>query len=343
MRVRIVCVDETLPLPRTWRRQVEAYSGLAGLFDEVEVEFARDRPPLEVSTRDRYVATTFWTAHVAHDAARRTGRPRFLYLIQEYEPMTFVMGSWAAVARSTYDLPHVALFSTDLLRDFFAARSYGVFAAGASEGEADSAWFRNAITPVQPPAEAELAARSSRRLLFYARPEPHAARNMFELGLMALARAVEEGAIGPEWELSGIGSVGGGDRISIGPGRDLELLPRRDQAGYAELLREHDAGLALMLTPHPSLVPIEMAAAGMTAVTNSFETKTAEALARISPNLVAAEPSLDGIATGLAEAAARAGDHRARVAGAAVDWPRDWDESLGPPVMERVLSLLDRC
>ena len=35
-----------------------------------------------------------------------------------------------------------------------------------------------------------------------------------------------------------------------------------------------------MYTPHPSLVPIEMASAGMATVTNSFENKTADAMAR---------------------------------------------------------------
>ena len=34
-----------------------------------------------------------------------------------------------------------------------------------------------------------------------------------------------------------------------------------------------------MYTPHPSLVPIEMASAGMLTVTNTFENKTADALA----------------------------------------------------------------
>ena len=48
-----------------------------------------------------------------------------------------------------------------------------------------------------------------------------------------------------------------------------------------------------MYTPHPSLVPLEMASAGMLTVTNTFENKTAEALAAISPNLIAAEPDVD--------------------------------------------------
>ena len=66
------------------------------------------------------------------------------------------------------------------------------------------------------------------------------------------------------------------------------------------MLRDHDVGLALMYTPHPSLVPIEMASAGMLTVTNSFENKTAEAMAAISPNLITAEPSIEGVAGGLA-------------------------------------------
>ena len=344
MRVRIVTVDRALPLPRSWRRQVESYSGLEGLFDEVEVAFGRDgEGPLETNPRDRFVATTFWTAHIAHAAVARTERSRFLYLIQEYEPYTFVMGSWAAVARSTYDLPHAALFSTEMLRDFFAARGYGVFAGGAERGRELSAFFRNAITPVGAPGAAELAERSSRRFLFYARPEPHAARNMFELGLMALTRAVAGGLFDPRWEINGIGSVGGPERLQLGAGRTLELLPRRDQAGYAELLRGHDAGMALMLTPHPSLVPIEMASAAMAAVTNTFETKTADALGAISPNLIAGAPSLEAIVAALGTAVERAEDPAARARAAAVDWPSAWDESLGEDVMRRVSSLLELC
>jgi glycosyltransferase involved in cell wall biosynthesis len=343
LRVRLVTVDESLPLPRSWRRQVERYGGLEGLFDQVEVAFGREHGPLPVGPRDAFVATTFWTAHAAAAAVAATERQRFLYLIQEYEPYTFAMGSWAAAARRSYELPHVALFSTELLRDFFAARGYGVFAAGAAEGERDSASFQNAITRVPPPRAQDLAARQTRRLLFYARPEPHAARNMFELGLMSLVRAAEEGVFGPEWELSGIGTVRGRDSIPLTPDASLRILPRTDQHGYADLLAAHDVGLALMLTPHPSLVPIEMASAGMLTVTSAFETKTPAAMSAISPNLLTVGASPEEVAAGLAEAVSRVADHSGRAAGAEVAWSRDWEESLGPEVMDRVLSLLERC
>jgi glycosyltransferase involved in cell wall biosynthesis len=344
LRIRLVSVDPTPALPRDWKRQVESYSGLRGTFENVEVAFARDRDrPLEIHPADRFVATTWWTAHIAHEAVGHTERERFLYLIQEYEPFTFVMGSWAAAALTTYEFPHVALFSTELLRRFFAERGHGVYAQGRSEGDRRSASFENAITAVEPPAAEELAARSSRRFLFYARPAQHTARNMFELGLMSLAAAVEEGVFEPDWELHGVGGSGIEGRIPLTGAVSLHLLPQQSQDGYAELLAKHDVGLALMLTPHPSLVPIEMASAGMLTVTNSFETKTAGALRAISPNLIAVPPSPEGVLDGLRAAVARADDYRGRAEGAAVAWSRDWEESFSDDVMDRIVGLLGQC
>jgi hypothetical protein len=344
LRARIVTVDPTPTLPRSWRQEVESYAGLQGMFDTVEVAFGRDHDaPLEVSPDDAFIATTWWTAHIANAALRSVNRSRFLYLIQEYEPFTFPMGSWAAVAMSTYELPHVALFSTELLRDFFARSGYGVFAAGDAEGRRNSLAFQNAITAVSPPTAEEMASRERRRLLFYARPEAHGARNMFELGLIALAEAIARGTFGPEWDLYGIGAVEGRDRIRLAPSYELKILTRRDQGSYADLLTSSDVGLALMCTPHPSLVPLEMASAGMLTVTNSFETKTSEAMSTIAPNLLAVPPSIEGVLTGVQQAVEGADDYARRIEGAAVDWSRDWEESLNPELMRRVVDLLAAC
>jgi glycosyltransferase involved in cell wall biosynthesis len=338
-RVRIVTVDPVPPLPRGWARRLESYEGLSGLFDRVEVVFGREAGAVEVSRADRFVATTWWTAHVAASAARALGGARFLYLIQEYEPFTFPMGTYAALATESYRLPHRALFSTELLRDYFRRHAIGVYASGDAAGDEASAAFENAITAVEPPTAGELGARTARRLLVYARPEPHAARNMFELAVLALDRALEQGAFAG-WELRGIGAQGRGRRIELAGGAALDLLARSAQRDYAAVLREHDVGLALMYTPHPSLVPIEMASAGMVAVTNTFETKTAEAMAAISPNLLAVEPTIEAIAAGLRAAEAAADDLERRVAGSAVRWSRDWDESFDDAVLDRVDAFL---
>ncbi len=329
------------PLPREWKRTLESYSGLEGFFDRVEVEFGRESQGVEVNRSDRFIATTWWTAHIAGHALRSLERERFLYLIQEYEPFTFPMGSFAALARQSYDFPHFGLFSTELLRDYFRRHGIGVYADGTAPGDDRSAAFDNAITAVEPPTAEELRGRESRRFLFYARPEPHAARNMFELGVLGLGRAIEEGTFGASWELHGIGALESGRQVAFGNGMSLQLLPRSDQSGYARLLRNHDIGLALMYTPHPSLVPIEMASAGMLTVTNSFENKTAAALAEISPNIIAAKPTIEGVAAALREAAAGVGDYERRVRGGALDWSRDWRRSFDEPLLDRVLSFLD--
>ena len=101
-------------------------------------------------------------------------------------------GSYAALAAESYTFQHVALFSSELLRGFFRRHQIGAYAHGSERGDAVSRSFQNAITRVPAPSAADLARTGPRRLLFYARPEPHAARNMFELGVLALARAVAE-------------------------------------------------------------------------------------------------------------------------------------------------------
>ena len=99
-----------------------------------------------------------------------------------------------------------------------------------------------------------------------------------------------------------------------------------------------------MLTPHPSLVPLEMASAGMVTVTNSFENKTAEAMEAISGNLIAPAPTLEGVAGGLERAAAAASDHAGRVRGASeLEWSRDWDTAFDDSLVEQIVEWLASC
>ena len=286
------------------------------------------------------IATHWTVAHVAAAALPQLRHPRFLYLIQEYEPFIFPMGSAGALCRRSYELPHAGMFSTDLLRDWFAKHRVGVYAEGAEAGDAASVSFSNAITPVGPVEEAALRRREARRLLFYARPEEHAARNLYEIGAMALDRVLAEGRF-KGWELIGVGTVQGGSELILPrSGRTLRLEPRSSQSDYAALLRSADAGLSLMYTPHPSLPPIEMAAAGMPTVTNTFENKDTGALAAISANLIAAEPTVEGVATALEDAESRSERLAERAAGSHVNWPSRWEDSLNDAVMAEVERLL---
>lgn len=343
--VRLVVVDACVYAPESWRQAVRSYSELENIFDRVEVAYQGDRrDTLTVSGDDRFIATTWWTAYLARDAVERTGGPPFVYLIQEYEPFTFPMGSYFAMAAHSYTFPHRALFSSGLLRDYFRLQGIGVF--DGRDGGDLSAHFENAIVSYDA-AEVDAAlnrpgsgtAGGRRKLLFYARPEAHATRNMFEVAFLALARAIEAGVFDDNWEFHGIGS-GHGD-IHLPRGFKLKMLGKFDLTEYREALLQYDIGLSLMYTPHPSLLPLDMASAGMVVVTNTCMNKTREAFSALSGNLIGAEPHIDGVCEGLKLAAGRVGDLQSRRDGARVNWAGNWDACFHDDVMGRLKLWLE--
>jgi hypothetical protein len=338
LRVRILVTDYCAFDPSRWAKQLKEFEGLEQLFQNCEVDYAYDRGrQIPRSPRDVFVATTWWTAHLARAAVVDRG---FIYLIQEFEPFTFPMGSFSALAAETYNWPHYSVFSTSFLREHFCREGLGVYRRAAHEGDSRSVVFLNAITDVKRPSVETLASRSSRRLLFYARPEEHAARNMFEMGVLALCRSIEEGTLPEDWDIDGIGAVSSDGRIPLARGRFLRLLRRQTQRQYGQLLSNYDLGLSLMYTPHVSLVPIEMAAAGLVVVTNTYGCKTSDKLKDISGNIVGVEPTIDALRLGIAEAVGRVENFSARVEGSSVRWPRSWREALNDDVISRIVSFV---
>jgi hypothetical protein len=341
-RTRIVLVDECDYKPDLWRKQIKAFPPLADLFDRVEVEYVFDRSrSLIVSQNDAFVATSWWTAHIAHRAAAELKQRRFVYLTQEYEPLFYEASSLRALAEESYTLPHYAIFSTELLREYQRQNKIGVFARSDIVGDDLSVSFQNAIFTAGVRIE-DLKQRTSRRLLFYARTEPHAARNLFELGLLGLSKTIRGGHFDlKKWQFDGIGLLGAMQPVDLGRQAKLTLLPRTTLEEYTNLLPHYDLGLSLMLTPHPSLVPLDMAAAGLVTVTNTYANKTAEKLRRISKNIVAVPATINGIKEGLVRALGEVENFEDRVAGAQIDWKTRWSDALGEMIMCKIRRFID--
>ena len=331
--VRLVIIDQCDYRPEQWQRESAGYDVLRELFADVESAYVFDRSvPLEVSPDDRFIAIGWWMAHVAHHAARALGQEKFIYLIQEYDPLIFAAGSYYALAAEAYTFPHHAIFSTATLADYFRQQRIGVYA----NGDAAPVVIENAVRAFDV-GEEELRGRARRRLLFYTRPEPQNDRNMFELGVLALRAAIGEGHFdGRPWEFHGMGAVNKFKGVALGRGARLEMLPKVSLEEYRRRLPTYDLGLSLMLTPHPSMVPLDMAAAGLVTVTNTFATKTAERMGAISPNIIAAPPTIDGIKRGLVRALSAVDDAAARVAGSRLNWATTWEETFNPEVMAAV-------
>lgn len=242
---------------------------------------------------DVFLATAWWTAHLAAELTGRHGYadPRFLYLIQDYEPNFYAWGQEFADAMASYDLAFDPIFNTTLLRDHFADQGFA-FASPVAPAFHPAIDISRYAGPPRP----ERTAGAPRRLALYGRPE--VSRNMFPTAIEALARFVTAEGLGPkDIELVSIGLRHG--PVTLPGGLTLTSLGKLPWADYPDYLRQVDLGLSLMYSPHPSHPPIEMAASGVRVVTNSFGPKD---LSRLSPAITSTEATAPALAAGLSQA-----------------------------------------
>jgi hypothetical protein len=283
--------------------------------------------PVEVGINDRFIAYSCWEAHLAHGLASLTNEPRFALLAQEYEPAFHEHGSEHAILNAAYDLPHLPIFNSDSLRYFFEQAKLGIFGKQQSKGCSEYIVIEHTHARVKAPTREGLARNGrSRRLVMYTRPEPHAARNLFPLGILGLSRAIERGVLVGSWEMLGIGALSAGHRVQLPRGYELFLKPKMPIEEYALFIAGTDLGISLMYAWHPGLVSFELAEAGARVVTNTFSIRSSEYLRGISENLVPCDPTIEGIAEGIERAVSGLDDTESRLRGANIPGPRSWDE-----------------
>ncbi|MEH2487036.1 rhamnosyltransferase WsaF family glycosyltransferase [Bradyrhizobium sp. AZCC 2230] len=292
--------------------------------DRIEIVDGFDRTkPISIGTHDVFLATAWWTAQMAKYAIAKTACKVFIYLIQDFEPILHEGSTFQARALETYGLAHIPVINTELLLDHLVRERAGRFSDPAFV--ADAMWFNPALDRTHYfPSEPQ---PGKKVLLFYARPSV-ARRNLFEIGVVALRRAVASGAIDKDnWEVWAMGEKL--PPIALGEGVMLNPLPWMSFDDYAKRVRTADLLLSLMLSPHPSYPPLEMAASGKLVITNSFSVKTAERMRAFSPNIIVAEPNAESVAQALENAAGRINcGLRSHDPAGAIGLPTDWDESL---------------
>jgi hypothetical protein len=303
-------------------------------FQGVEVVNCRDLTrPVVLSPADLCVAYSAWMLHDASHVCAKLEQKRPIYFAQEYEPIFHEHDGYRFIVEGAYRRPHTAIFNTTILRDYFEARGLGVFGL---PGGAPHVTFQHALADVAPPSVDELRRRTSRKLIFYARPERHAARNLCDIGILALKSAVKQGLFDDRWSFHGVGTMGTAHRIDIGHRAPLEITSRIPQEEYERTLQSFDVGLSLMWAPHPSVLPFELARAGVVTVTNTFESRDSLALSRVTANIVPAEPSIEDIAAALGRAAQLAERYPERAGGARFDWPSNWDQVFDADFFDRL-------
>lgn len=302
---RIVVTDETAPRPRpgAWYADwpVVQLDDEPPPVDHVVVAGSRWAKSLAVHELDYFMATAWWTAHNGFsllDWQRRThpgaNARRLLYLIQDYEPGFYAWGSRWVLARATYERGSstVALVNSGQLARYLDSQGHSFASTQVLEPQ-----FHPVLRDAR---EASESFRKERMLLVYGRPGTE--RNGFALVVDALRRWVREHPDAPAWSIVSAGESF--DPIELGRGCALRSLGKLGIDEYAGVLARSALGLSLMISPHPSYTPLEMAAFGARVVTNRFGPKDLSSVSSFITSVDLPDPaslasSLAALAAGL--------------------------------------------
>lgn len=252
-----------------------------------------------VRAGDVFVATSWWTAFSALETIRWQRREYasaapLVYLIQDFEPGFYPWSSHYALAMGTYrtEEPVAAVFNSSLLADYFVAQGLRFPIECRFEPQLN-ARLRQRLES-RPPRRQD----KRRLVLVYGRPS--VARNAFTLIVAGLRLWVWRQPDIAEWQILSAGEAH--PDVDLGKGKTLRALGKLSLDEYADRLTEAAVGVSLMVSPHPSYPPLEMAVFGARVITNGYANKD---LSHWHENIISLDPcNPESIAAALIEAAA---------------------------------------
>jgi hypothetical protein len=218
---------------------------------------------LEVSDKDVFMASSWWTSYVVSLVSIRKN---FFHIIQELETVFYPYGDhtyWCERAlqnpRSRYVVNSKVLF------DFY--QKYDL-----DHIKKNSVYFEPAFPKrLYMPSDDTFKPKTKYRLLFYARP--HIDRNMYYTGIQCIEEAFMRGILDKEkWDIVFAGD--GAGQIKFSNGVIPQMSGKLTWSEYSDLLKTVDLGFSLLYTPHPGYMPMDVASSGGVALTNTYRAKT---------------------------------------------------------------------
>ncbi|SRR5579884_1102616 len=195
---------------------------------------------------------TFWTT--AYYALHHRRADRYFYLIQDHEPSFYKAGSASAAVETTYRMGLYGIANTISLKKVYETE-FGGKAIHFTPCVNDAVFYPAKLRQYRSPNGPWV-------VFLYGRPGH--SRNSFELLSTAmkqlkgrLGKRVRIVSAGSEWEPAEYGLQG-----------IIENLGLLSYEETAQLYRESDVGAVMMLTRHPSYIPLELMASGCLVVTN---------------------------------------------------------------------------
>lgn len=230
----------------------------------------RNREFLTLREQDVFVASAWWNAGQAFDLIKQAKklypsqlhRRKLLYLVQDDERGFNPWSTKFKLCDDTYN--HVgetfAIFNTPLLERHFSCHSLS----------SDSLTYEPPINAALTPGDITPFDARENWVLLYARP--HAVRNGLDFLDAVVGTCLrEDKGFWKDWKWIAIGEDF--DGRSLKSSDHITVRGRLTLDEYREVLTKAKLGISLMVSPHPSYPPLEMAAHGVRVVANRFEDK----------------------------------------------------------------------
>jgi len=220
-----------------------------------------------VRKNDIFFATAWWTARIAADAQAFqinyfNNKNKFIYLIQDFEPDFYGWGAMYALAELTYRRPgdFYSIINSEELYHFFLSSKYKITNATCLPYK-----INDRLDRLLKPCSRE------KIIMFYGRPATH--RNLFEIICNALVLWQTRNPVSSStWRVLSVGEEY--PESWLHPVQNASVLGKLSLEQYAYWLNRSSIGISLMLSPHPSYPPLEMAEAGLMTITNDYDYKS---------------------------------------------------------------------
>ncbi len=281
---------------------------------------------LAMHPEDIFIASAWWDAHVLHDLPMNH---KFIYLIQDFEPIFYNNSDQYVLAEETYKKSgFVPVCNTKLMYDFMAQRGYSCFK------KKDAFFFEPAVSRAADATDRKQKVGEKKVLFLYGRPNVH--RNLFFTALNALDYAFKAGFLDPkEWDLFMAGDNKLPDiKLTSGPTiRNKGKMPMEEYITFSTTV---DLAISPMMAPHPNYPTLELSSIGAQVVTTRYANKTD--LSNYSPNIVICDIGVESMADAIREAAKRILTPKdMSISGSSL--PLSWDDALDP-TLDRIIKSL---
>ncbi len=245
---------------------------------------------LTMHPEDIFIASAWWDAYLINQLPLTK---KFIYLVQDFEPIFYNNSDLYVLAESTYKMDSfVPLCNTKLMYDFMQGRNYAGFKESAQ-------WFEPAVSRINSGTVIKKKKTEKKRLFLYGRPDVH--RNLFFTALNAIDYALKADFIkADEWEfyMAGQDSL---PNIKLSSGPTITNKGKMTMEEYIAFSKTIDVAVSPMMAPHPNYPTLEFASIGTMVVTTKYSNKLN--LDQYSKNIITCDIGVESIAGGIHDAA----------------------------------------